>query len=184
MTISLRTLLVAFFGVASTAAVAGAQPAPDRNPAEMIKRADTDGDGAVSREEFIKARTAELEAGFGRIDANGDGKLDEEEVKAAAERMRSIGGGSREGGLRRPDGDRPMRRDGERPMRPGAGPGGGEEAFARIDRDGDGKLSREEFAEGMTRLREFMQRGGNGPGMPEGGRRGPEEGFRRPPSQD
>jgi hypothetical protein len=73
--------------------------------------------------------------------------------------------------------------------RPGAGPGG-EEAFTRLDRDGDGSLSREEFAEGMERMRELMQRNGpppagpGRPGRPDRGDRGPEQGFRRPPQQD
>lgn len=175
-----------------------AQPPIDRDPVEMLKRADTDGDGKVNRDEFIKARTADLEAAFGRIDADGDGKIDESEAKAAAERMRSMGPGGREG-FRRPDGPRGPRPDGERPRRPdGDGPpslggewpqrpGGGprsEEAFGRLDRDGDGKLSREEFAEGMARMREVMRRGMPGPGGPERGGRGPEEGFRRPPPQD
>lgn len=204
--VSLRSLLAAgaCFAIAGAAA---AQVPIDRDPVAMLRRADTDGDGKVNREEFIKARTADLEAAFGRIDADGDGKIDESEAKAAAERMRSLGAGGREG-FRRPEGPRGERPDGERPRRPdGSGPpaqggewprrpesgAGGEEAFGRLDRDGDGKLSREEFAEGMARLRDFMQRGGGrpggaggraGPGMPDRGGRGSEEGFRRPPPQD
>lgn len=185
----------------SLAGAAGAQPPGDRDPGEMMKRADADGDGKVSRSEFINARTADLEAAFGRIDTDGDGAIDESEAKAAAERMRSMGPGGREG-FRRPEGPRGERPDGERPRRPdgdgqpaqgGEWPqrsgsaAGGEEAFARLDRDGDGKLSREEFAEGMARMREFMQRGGGRPGgsgMPDRGGRGAEEGFRRPPPQE
>jgi Ca2+-binding EF-hand superfamily protein len=177
MTATFRTLLFTVVGVA-LAHAAAAQPPADRNPVEMMKRADTDGDGKVSRDEFIRARTADIEAMFGRIDADGDGTLDEQEVTTAAERMRGMGPGGR-----RPDGQRPPRPDGERPPRPGSGPGG-EEAFNRLDRDGDGRLSREEFDEGMARMREFMQRGGPGPGMPDRGGRGPEQGFRRPPQQD
>lgn len=196
--VSLRSLLTsgACLLIAGTAA---AQPPVDRDPVEMLKRADTDGDGKVNRDEFIKARTADLEAAFGRIDADGDGKIDESEVKAVAERMRSPGAGGREGFRRpegprgeRPDGGGPPAQGGEWPQRPGSG-AGGEEAFSRLDRDGDGKLSREEFAEGMARMREMMQRGGGrpggaggpgGPGGPDRGGRGPENGFRRPPSQD
>ena len=213
-TVSFRSLLAAGACLA-LAGTAAAQPPVDRDPVEMLRRADTDGDGKVDRDEFIKARTADLEAAFGRIDSDGDGKIDEAEVKAAAERMRSPGPGGRQGvsradgprgrrpdgegprrpdgeGPRRPDGDGPPAQGGEWPQRPGSGPGG-EEVFSRLDRDGDGKLSREEFAEGMARMREFMQRGGGrpggaggpgGPGMPDRGGRGPEEGFRRPPPQD
>jgi len=193
MSITIRMLLVTLAWFAATAAGANAQPMPDRDPGEMMRRADTDGDGTVSRDEFIKARTADLQAAFDRIDANGDGKLDEQEVTAAAERMRSMGAGGREGFRRpdsarprRPDGDDPSQQGGEWPQRPGSG-AGGEEAFNRLDRDGDGKLSREEFAEGVARMREFIQRGGGRPGglgMPDRGGRGTEEGFRRPPQQD
>jgi len=185
MRITLRIPLCPFLVAVACIAIASAaaaQPPTDRDPVEMLKRADTDGDGKVNREEFIKARTVDLEAAFGRIDADGDGKIDESEAKSAAERMRAMGPGSREG-FRRPEGLRAGRPAGERP---GSGPGG-EEAFGRLDRDGDGTLSREEFAEGMARMREFMRRGMPGPGgpaMPDRGGRGPEEGFRRPPPQN
>ena len=123
MTLPLRfaplASLVLVGGVAMPAAVA--QPPMEASAAEMVARADTDGDGKVSREEFIKARTAGLE-----------------------------------------------------------------QNFARMDTDGDGKLSREEFAAGMARLRELMQRAGPGRPGPRrpGGERGPEQGFRRPPTQE
>ena len=71
------------------------------------------------------------------------------------------------------------------PQRPGAG-AFGDQAFDRLDADGDGKLSREEFATGMARLREYMQGGGprpNRPGLPDGAGRGGDEGFRKPPEQ-
>lgn len=159
-----------------TAAVAVAQPPMDASPAEMVKRADTDGDGKVSRDEFIKARTTAIEQAFARMDTDGDGKLDEKEVEAGAAQARATAPAGR-GGFRRPDADRPQR--------PGAG-GMAEQGFERMDADGDGKLSKEEFAAGMKRLRELMQQGGAGLGGPRrpGGERGPEQGFRRPPQQD
>lgn len=164
------------------AAVAVAQPPMDSSPAEMVKRADADGDGKVSRDEFIKARTTALEQAFARMDTDGDGKLDEKEVEAGAAQARAIGPAGR-AGFRRPDADRPQRPGGDRPQRPGAM---AEQGFDRMDADGDGKLSKEEFATGMKRLRELMQQGGAGLGGPRrpGGDRGPEQGFRRPPQQD
>jgi hypothetical protein len=191
-----------------------AGPLGGRSAAEMIARADQDGDGRVSRKEFLETRTTEMEAMFDRIDTNGDGFLDEREIEQMAERLRAgaeaLGmplAGSRDipsagsRGTQRPDGERARRPDGapgfRRPEgrpegreegrpegRPEGAPLAGE-AFDRMDRDGDGTLSREEFTAGMARLRELMQRGGmpGGMGRPEG-RRGPEEGFRRPPRQD
>ena len=189
-------LLAATFALSlMTAAVA--QPPADRQPGGMLKQADTDGDGTVSREEFMSARTAKLGEAFSRMDTNGDAKLDGQEIGAAGERMRPMPGEGRDF-PRRPDGprpererppraegDRPQRAEGDRPQRPGGGAMAGE-AFDRLDADGDGKLSREEFVDGMARMREFMQRNGpGGLGVPGGpGGRGPEQGFRRPPQQD
>jgi hypothetical protein len=170
-----RLSLVVLLGCVP-AAVAVAQPPMDSSPAEMVKRADADGDGKVSRDEFIKARTAGLEQAFARMDTDGDGKLDEKEVEAGAAQARAMAPAGR-GGFRRPDADRPQR--------PGAG-AMAEQGFDRMDADGDGKLSKEEFAAGMKRLRELMQQGGAGLGGPRrpGGDRGSEQGFRRPPQQD
>jgi hypothetical protein len=205
MTTTYHAILLAIL-TATLAQAVSAQPPGDRDPAASLKRADADGDGKVTRDEFIKSRTAESEAAFARLDADGNGTLDDREIGAAAERMRPgrrpEGQGPRrpdnagaEGERpkrpdgerpRRPDGERPQPPDGERPPRPGAGPGG-EEAFNRLDRDGDGSLSREEFAEGMARMRDSRQRNGSppgGPGPAGRGERGPEQGFRRPPPQD
>jgi Ca2+-binding EF-hand superfamily protein len=204
-----------------------AVPGGPRSPAEWLKRADTNGDGKVTKDEFIKMRMTELEENFSRVDTNNDGVVDEAEAERVAQMMRggmqgreggprpegrmpdggprSEGfrgpeggrrpegfrgpdGGSRPEGFRGPDGGpRPeggRGPDGER--RPGGpGPEGMDQAFQRFDRDGDGRLSRDEFNEGMTRLREMMQRsGGMMPGQMAGPGGGPGEGFRRPPQQD
>lgn len=87
MSIAINTLLAAVAFV-SLATMASAQPPTDRDPAELMKRADTDGDGQVSRDEFIKTRTARLEEAFARMDTDGDGKLSREEFAAGAARMR------------------------------------------------------------------------------------------------
>ena len=172
--------LVAVTFAMSFTPAAEAQESDRPRAADWLRRADADGDGKVTKAEFLKARTAELEENFGRIDANGNGILDEDEAERVTAMMRGAAGMARDGG-RRPEGTPPGRGPGPGP----AGRGTGEEmdaVFQRMDRDGDGKLSREEFTAGMTRLREMMQqRGGGLPGQPAGRSGGPEEGFRRPP---
>lgn len=130
------------------------------NPSEMLKRADADGDGKVSKEEFVKARTAELDEAFARIDGNADGFLDEAEAKAIAERMREAMARGPEG-MRRPDGEGFRRPEG--PGRPE-----GEGGFRRPPEG--------ERPEGMRRPPE----GEGGFRRPEGGPPGGEGGFRRP----
>ena len=196
MTASLRFLCPAFVLLGGCVAIpaAFAQPPMEFSAAEMVARADTDGDGKLSRDEFIKARTSGLEQNFARMDTDGDGKLDEKEVEAGTGQARAMAAGA---GFRRPPGQRPQRPEGERPRAAGEGrpQRPGEDAMAaqgfdRMDTDGDGKLSREEFLAGMARLRASMQPGGAGPRGPDGvgrpgrDRRGPEGGFRQPPRQD
>ena len=54
----------------------------------MLKMADTNRDGAVSRDEFLAAHTKHFDA----MDTNHDGKLTKEERKAAHDKMRAMGG--------------------------------------------------------------------------------------------
>lgn len=65
----------------------------------MLRRADTNNDEAVSREEFDAA----IEARFARLDTDGSGTISAAERKAAMERLRANRGGHRFG----PRGDKP-----------------------------------------------------------------------------
>lgn len=58
----------------------------------MMQKIDTDGDGKVSKSEFISAH----EEKFSKIDANSDGFLEREEMKAAKQEMRAKMGQMRE----------------------------------------------------------------------------------------
>ncbi|HYF37944.1 MAG TPA: EF-hand domain-containing protein [Prosthecobacter sp.] len=80
--------------------------------AEYLKRADTDSDGKISKEEFVNMSKTEAEERFSKADGNSDGFVDTQEITSVGDRlrdaMRTRGGPPGEGGgFRRPGGDRP-----------------------------------------------------------------------------
>lgn len=228
ITMKLKTTLVCTLGLMA----AGALPLTAQQPgggrlAEFLKRADKDGDGKISKAEFKEmSQRDESDERFQRVDANGDGFLDSTEMASIGDRMRRGAGGPPDGpgrpegsgGFRRPPGESPEgmpRPDGDRPAgprpegdRPGGPPPGGpgpnpdeiyarmdknsdgavdkeeyhefarqevEQRFGRLDENGDGKVTKDEMRAGMDRLRNAMRGGPGGPpGMPGG------EGMRRP----
>jgi len=197
---------------------------PAERIAAFIKRADTNSDGKISKEEFEVLGKKESEERFGRMDGNGDGFVDQDEIGKMMQMARQGQGGQGGQGMRRPEGGppggegggfrRPPGGEGGSPggapqgqgMRPG-GEGGGQrgggmfgdpkENFKRMDADGNGSVSEDEYIKAMEKMREmFRNRGGQGgpgqggPGMSrpgEGGAPGApggpggEGGFRRPP---
>ncbi len=56
---------------------------------ERFTKADTDGDGGLSKDEFIADLTARATERFAETDTNTDGKLTLEELDAAREKMRA-----------------------------------------------------------------------------------------------
>lgn len=97
------------------------------DPAEMLRRADTNGDGAVSRAEYAAMR----ERLFAKLDRNHDGYLTAD--------------------------DRSGRRMGRRAS--------GEklqQAMQGLDRDGDGRVSHDEFTQGPTLMFDRADTDGDG----------------------
>lgn len=82
-----------FFALAAAATLAAGGAAQAQMPAaaDLIKSWDKNGDGAVSKDEWVAAgRKAER---FDLVDANHDGKISVEELQAAMDRMRQQHGG-------------------------------------------------------------------------------------------
>jgi Ca2+-binding EF-hand superfamily protein len=90
----MRTLILAASAaamLASAGAAAAQQPQQMPAPADIIKQWDKDGDGAVSKDEWVAAgRPAER---FDVVDTNKDGKISVEELAAAMAAMRQRQGG-------------------------------------------------------------------------------------------
>jgi collagen type III alpha len=156
---------------------------------------DADEDGEISADEIKNASKA-----LKKLDKNGDGKLDREELRP---QFGGPGGQGQPGPRIGPGGDRPAERPGPRGQgRPGQAPGPGTpgggrdpEAFVQrimsLDKNGDGKVGKDELPERMQRIlsradtdgddaiseeeakalaEEFTRRGG-GAGRGQGGQR-------------
>ncbi|MEO9131960.1 MAG: hypothetical protein ABI240_12200, partial [Sphingomonas sp.] len=115
-----------------------------RGPGGGMMAADADHDGKISRAEFM-AQTAQR---FTKLDANGDGQISGDEMKAMMERMRE--GGGMMGGRHAPDG---QAAGAMMPPPPGAEGGAmrghhghrGPGKLERLDTNHDGKISRDEM---------------------------------------
>jgi hypothetical protein len=86
----MRIILIAA-GAAALLTTAGAAHAQMPSPANIIKAWDSDGDGAVSKAEWVAAgRPAER---FDVVDADHDGKVTAAELEAAMSKMHQHQGG-------------------------------------------------------------------------------------------
>jgi Ca2+-binding EF-hand superfamily protein len=121
---TLSTCVVAVAALLAGTAIAGDQPRSDAPRDEM--RADTDGDGRVSRAEATSAGEQRSGEWFDKLDLNKDGYVTQEEMKQARE--------TRHGN---------MRADMKAKM---------EERFKAADTNGDGQLSLDEVQAKMPRM--------------------------------
>ncbi|MGE0605838.1 MAG: EF-hand domain-containing protein [Pirellulales bacterium] len=101
---------------------------------ERLKQADKDGDGKLSKEEA----PGPLQGRFEEFDANKDGFIDQQEL-----RQRFQAGA----GQNRPGADKPGQRPEGAKGKPGAGAGKFPQKLQQADKNGDGKLSKEEAPE-------------------------------------
>ena len=108
----------------------GMQPLSDKDReafrAKMFGETDANKDGAVSFEEFVSHRRAQLEESFKTLDANKDGKVTQVEMTAALEAGPTPGAAPVRFAFRGPPGD---------------------DMFARLDKNKDGAISDKEFAD-------------------------------------
>jgi len=124
-------------GIALAAQSSGPPARPDdskRVAGWLAHHGDKNGDGAVSRDEFL----AQAAARFAEMDANKDGKISADEAKAAIRSHRGKFTGEHGGRHRRGE-------YGEGAMPPPGGPGGPASILERLDVNKDGKISRAEF---------------------------------------
>ena len=125
----IATVLTGVFVLASVgtsfAAPAERERAQERGPrpgaAPRFAAMDTDGDGEVSKKEFMQASRERAKIMFERLDADGDGVITQEEIRKAGQAMREGRGQGMRDGRGRPEGggdadaDQPQRRQRRRP---------------------------------------------------------------------
>lgn len=142
----------------------------DKGP-HMFDRADTDGDGFVSKQEFAATR----DTMFQRIDANKDGVLTQDELQAARENWRQKMGkvapdqsqvqpGTQNQAQNQQPGELPGKERHNFMQRADTNQDGqissaefaamGEKMFARLDDNGDGKIAKDEVPHHRKRLPE------------------------------
>jgi Ca2+-binding EF-hand superfamily protein len=160
----------------------GARPDPERMRQmfeQRFRKADRDGDGALTRAEAAEGMPM-LARDFDRIDANADGRITPDELRAAMEKRRAqmrdhaMGDGPHEhgagpGGPRGPGGSEGS----GGPGRPGAGghptpeqmKARADEMWKRADANGDGALTPDEAKQASPRLaQDFAAIDANGDG--------------------
>ncbi|MDM8541569.1 hypothetical protein QUF90_10830 [Desulfococcaceae bacterium HSG9] len=126
---------------------------------ERVMNFDADGDGKVSKEEMPKRMQDRL---LQRADTNGDGAIDRQEVTKIAEGWKPGGpSGQNQGSQSRKSGQGRGGQSGQR--RGGSGGGDIIERVMNFDADGDGKVSKEEMPKRMQdRLLQRADTNGDG----------------------
>lgn len=123
---------------------------------EEFKAADTNGDGMLSKEEVAASKMPGLAAHFDKLDRNGDGKLSKEELKAGHKAMHSrykhklhSAHGKGHGHVRM-DHFKAADHNGDGVVTKAEALSYASALFDKLDRDGDGKLTRAEVGQERT----------------------------------
>ncbi len=135
-----KTLSAALLGATLFAGNAIAAP-QDRPGGDLLTMSDTDGNGVVTKAEFL----ADVEARFAKLDANKDGKISKEERPGGGE-----GRGGRRMGRIDTDKDGAISLDEQRAQ--------ANRRFDRLDANSDGKVDRAEADAARERMRAMMER--------------------------
>jgi len=93
-------IIAAAFGIVGSAYAEEAKPDREHRklPREIIEKFDTDGDGKLNQEERKAARAARKQMMLEKFDKDGDGTLNDDEKAAMREAMKDRPGGPRAGG--------------------------------------------------------------------------------------
>lgn len=123
---------------------------------KMLERGDTDSDGFLSLDELTTIHSERAERRFARVDADGDGLLSSDEIAAAREDRGNRKGPKGRKGKALDAAELDTDSDGFVTLQEFTTRGStrAQERFARIDSNGDGLLSPEEFDEARTKYRD------------------------------
>ena len=168
-----RILMTAL--AAGLVGIGSAHAHPMHDSDKMFDALDADGNGSLSQQELSNMRQAMAKRRFDSADTNGDGRIDKDEFMAQsekrAERMFEHMDANSDGTLdatearppqhAKPDGAHAKHGKDEAAHASDAkGPGDhGKrgDLFKKMDRDGNGSVSREEFDQAMQQHRERMK---------------------------
>lgn len=123
----ISTYILAATILAGCVAISPAHAQGQRDPAQLLERADLNGDGRITRAEYREARSRL----FDRLDRNKDGVINKDDAPRR----------------------RLMRRSGSDRF---------QELLAYMDRDGDGRVTRDEFVNGPTPMFDHADTNGDG----------------------